>query len=128
MKRVTCEGLDIHLTLQCATLDEVVLACDTSIVIPFRAATAEEGKLYPGITHVISVPGDLDLRGVQHLSLATPCGCYDMKLYFDCPAPLSAGKHTETPRPTAEYCCPPDPDEEGGDEVMDNNGDNDETV
>lgn len=124
MKRVTCEGLDIHLTLQCSTLDEVVLACDTDIEVPFRETTEEEQQQYPGSTHVIEVPGDTDLRGVQHLSLATPCGCYDLRLYFDCPTPLATGKHTATPRPTAEYCCPPDPDGEEGDDVMDNNGDN----
>lgn len=134
MRRVTCAGLDIQLTLECATLDEIILANDAdTYVVPFRLANDADKARYPGATHVISVPGDTDLRGVRRLLISTPCGCYDIKLYFDCPMPIATGEHFPTDRPVATYCCPPVPDpvEEPAPaeqvEAMDNNGDNDET-
>lgn len=109
MKVVDCNGLDIYLTLHCAQLLQVVIACDANRPIPFRQATQEDQEKLPGTTHVVMIPGDLPYKGVQRLSIASECGCYEIKVYIHCPAPIQTGKHTSTPRPMAQYCCPAEP-------------------
>ena len=105
MRTVTCEGLDIFLTLKCSEINEAYFLCDPDSSIPIRAATEEDQGEYPGSSHVLSINGDEPFRGVQRIMINTECGCFMFKIYMDCAGPKSTGKHTATPRPSTQYCC-----------------------
>ena len=48
-----------------------------------------------------------ELQGIHHLYIQTDCGCYTMRLFFQCPTPREVGTHHPTnpePEITIECC------------------------